>query len=82
MCADVLSVETDAQEGEPLLHLVMQGGRRVSPSPKLADIRARAERELARLPEPLRRLEPQTYPVEVAEALSRLAAEVDKRLRL
>ncbi len=81
MCGDVLSVETDQQEGEPLLHLVMQGGRRVAPSPKLADIRARAERELLRLPEPLRRLETQHYPVEVAQSLARLAAEVDKRLR-
>ena len=82
MCADVLSLETDRQEGEPLLHLVMQGGSRVAPSPKLADIRMRAERELKRLPEPLRRLETENYPVEVGEALSRLAAEVDKRLRL
>jgi nicotinate phosphoribosyltransferase len=82
MCGDVLSVETDQQEGEPLLHLVMQGGRRVVASPKLADIRARAERELMRLPEPLRRLETQNYPVEVGQSLSRLAAEVDKRLRL
>jgi nicotinate phosphoribosyltransferase len=82
MCGDVLSVETDQQEGEPLLNLVMQGGRRVVASPKLADIRARAERELMRLPEPLRRLETQNYPVEVGQSLSRLAAEVDKRLRL
>jgi nicotinate phosphoribosyltransferase len=82
MCGDVLSVETDQQEGEPLLHLVMQGGRRVAASPKLADIRARAERELMRLPEPLRRLETQNYPVEVGQSLSRLATEVDKRLRL
>ena len=82
MCGDVLSVETDQQEGEPLLHLVMQGGRRVAASPKLADIRARAERELMRLPEPLRRLETQNYPVEVGQSLSRLAAEVDKRLRI
>ena len=81
MCGDVLSVETDQQEGEPLLHLVMQGGRRVAPSPKLADIRVRAARELARLPEPLRRLETDNYPVEVGQSLSRLAAEVDKRLR-
>jgi nicotinate phosphoribosyltransferase len=82
MCGDVLSVETDQQEGEPLLNLVMQGGRRVVASPKLADIRARAERELMRLPEPMRRLETQNYPVEVGQSLSRLATEVDKRLRL
>jgi nicotinate phosphoribosyltransferase len=81
MRADVLSVEADQQEGEPLLQLVMQGGKRVAPAPKLADIRARAGRELARLPEPLRRLETAKYPVEVGAALTRLAADVDKRLR-
>jgi hypothetical protein len=34
------------------------------------------------LPEPLRRIEPgATYPVEVADELVKLAAEVDSRLR-
>jgi nicotinate phosphoribosyltransferase len=43
--------------------------------------RARAERDLARLPEPLRRLKSGTaYRVEVADALHRLAAEVDQRI--
>ena len=81
MAGDVLSVESDNQAGEALLQLVMRGGRRVGPSPTLADARARAACDLARLPEPLRRLEPQAwYPVEVADALVRLAAEVDSRL--
>jgi nicotinate phosphoribosyltransferase len=81
MVGDVISVEGDRQAGEPLIEQVMRGGRRVAPSPTLADIRARAARDLARLPEPLRRLEPQaSYPVQVAEALSRLAHEVDLRL--
>jgi nicotinate phosphoribosyltransferase len=82
MRGDVLSVEGDAQDGEPLMQLVMQGGRRVAPSPPLADIRARAARELARLPEGLRRLEPAaSYPVEIADALRQLAGDVDRRLR-
>ena len=81
--ADVLSIENDKVDGEPLLRLVMQGGRRVSDAAKLADSRVRAQRELARLPEPLRRLEPgAAYPVEVTEKLQRLAAEVDRRLGL
>jgi nicotinate phosphoribosyltransferase len=59
----------------------MEGGRRISPSPALAEIRARAARELERLPEPLRNLEPgATCPVDVAEQLKRLASEVDRRL--
>ncbi len=81
MAGDILSLENDDQAGEPLIELVMQGGKRVAPAPTLAEIRARAARDLERLPEPLRRLEPgASYPVEVSEALSRLAAEVDGRV--
>jgi nicotinate phosphoribosyltransferase len=81
MIGDILSVETDTQSGEPLIQLVMQGGRRIAPSPSLAEIRARAARDLGRLPESLRRLEPgASYPVQVTDALVRLAAEVDSRL--
>ena len=81
IAGDILSIESDRQSGEPLIQLVMQGGRRVAPSPTLSEIRARAAREFERLPEPLRRLEPgATCPVEVAAALRRLAGEVDSRL--
>jgi nicotinate phosphoribosyltransferase len=78
---DILSIERDDQTGEPLIHPVMKGGRRIAPRPTLAEIRARAARDLERLPEPLRRLEPgASCPVKVADALVRLADEVDRRL--
>jgi len=81
MAADVLSVENDEHNGEPLIELVMQGGRRVTPSPPLAAIRERAACDLARLPEPLRRLDPDAgYPVQIGARLLRLAEEVDTRL--
>jgi nicotinate phosphoribosyltransferase len=81
MAGDVLSVESDAQEGEPLVRQVMRAGRRVAPPPSLAESRARAARNLAQLPEALRRLEPDaSYPVQVGDALVRLAAEVDARV--
>jgi nicotinate phosphoribosyltransferase len=81
MSGDLMSVESDAQAREPLLRPVMREGRRIAAGPTLAECRAHAARELARLPAPLRRLEPGTaYPVEVAAALSGLAAEVDRRL--
>jgi nicotinate phosphoribosyltransferase len=81
MAADVLSVEHDEHNGEPLIELVMQGGRRVTPSPRLAAIRERAACDLARLPEPLRRLDPDAgYPVQIGARLLRLADEVDTRL--
>jgi nicotinate phosphoribosyltransferase len=81
IAGDVLSIEGDRQSGEPLIQMVMQGGRRLAPSPTLSEVRARAARNLECLPEPLRKLEPgATCPVEVAEALLRLAREVDSRL--
>ena len=59
----------------------MKNGRRLQPQPTLAEIRARAARDLERLPEPLRRLERSaSYPVQVTDRLVRLAAEVDQRL--
>src|SRR5262249_28417172 len=81
MVGDALSAEHDQQPGEPLIELVMQGGKRIGSAPTLDEIRARAARGLERLPEPLRKLDPGTsYPVEVSEALKRLAADVDARM--
>jgi nicotinate phosphoribosyltransferase len=81
MSGDVISIESDAQAGEALLQPVIQGGRRIAPSPALADCRARAARDLARLPAALHRLVPgSAYPVEVTGALTELAAEVDRRI--
>jgi nicotinate phosphoribosyltransferase len=76
---DTVTAETDRQPGAPLLEQVMAGGRRVRPLPTLAEARDRARAQLARLPEPLTRLEaaPTAYPVEIAPALHALAAEVD-----
>ncbi len=81
MLGDILSLEDDHQPGELQLRQVMKDGRRIGPLPELADIRAHAARELARLPDDLRELTPATaYPVEVADALRKLAGEVDRRL--
>jgi nicotinate phosphoribosyltransferase len=81
MAGDVLSVADDSQPGEPLLEPVMRAGRRLRPSPSLAEVRARAAAGLAALPAPLRRSDRVArYPVTVAEALVRLAEEVDRRI--
>jgi nicotinate phosphoribosyltransferase len=80
MCGDILAAETDRHPGEPLLQPVMRAGTRCAAAETLAEIRARAAQNLARLPEPLRRLEQGApYPVEVAASLIRLAAEIDRR---
>ncbi len=81
MAGDIISTETDKQAGQPLIEKVMQGGRRIRPSPALAEIRDRAARNLEQLPESLRRLEANaSYSVKVADALIALAEAVDKRL--
>jgi len=81
MLGDVVTVEGDDQPGEPLLKPVMKAGRRIAPAPTLAEIRERAARQLEKLPEPLRSLDPKaSYPVTIAEPLLRLTEETDRRL--
>lgn len=77
---DVLTIDGDPQDGEPLLRPVMRAGRRLAPSASLAEVRARTAAELAALPPALRRLDPAPpFRARVAPALAALAAEVDAR---
>lgn len=81
MAGDILSLESDAQSGEPLVEIVMKKGQRLGQSPTLTEIRARAAHDLERLPLAMRDLTPGTnYSVKVADALVRLAADVDARI--
>lgn len=77
---DVVTVEGDAQAGDPLLRPVMERGRRL-PAPRLDSARSHALEQLSRLPEALRALRPAAapYPVEIAQALRSLAVEVDRQ---
>jgi nicotinate phosphoribosyltransferase len=68
---DVITVEGDAQPGEPLVLPAMRGGRRL-PQPGFAESRARCLRDMARLPAPS---------VQIAPALRALADEVDRATR-
>jgi len=80
MAGDVLTLSDDPATGEALLAPVMRAGRRVGPPETLEAVRARAADQLARLPEPLRRLETRpAYPVEISARLRALADEVDRR---
>lgn len=76
---DVVTLETDPQDGEPLLEPVMERGRKRA-LPSLQAARIHASQQLERLPERLRSLEaaPFPYPVEIAPALKALAEEVDR----
>jgi len=78
MRGDILSVESDKRDDEPLIAQVMRGGQRVAPAPTFAQMRERAASGLARLPEPLRRFEASDYPVTIADALKTLAADADR----
>jgi nicotinate phosphoribosyltransferase len=82
MRGDILSLESDKQPGETLIVPVMRAGKRIAGAPTLAQIRERAARDLARLAGPLARLESGfEYPVNVADALSALAKQIDAKTR-
>jgi nicotinate phosphoribosyltransferase len=74
---DVIAKADEADlPGSPLLEHVMRDGRLAAPLPGLRDAQERAKRQLARLPEPHKRLTgAQPYPVRYSDKLdmSRLA---------
>lgn len=79
MAGDVLTLEDDEQDGEPLIRPVMRNGRRIGALPTLSDARDLCTAQLDRLPAHLRRLaNDPPYPVEVSEALRSLADAVDR----
>lgn len=81
MSGDVLSVASDQHEGDPLIACVMRNGRRLANPPALKEIRELVRQDLDRLPQALKSLDPAVaYPVEIADPLRLLAAEVDLRL--
>jgi nicotinate phosphoribosyltransferase len=79
MESDIVTVEGDQQQGEPLIKHMMRGGKRLAAGAAIADIRSNAAANLARLPEPLCILqEPYNYQVEISGKLHELAAQVDR----
>jgi nicotinate phosphoribosyltransferase len=82
MTGDLVGRDGDRHNGEPLLELVMRGGRRIKGAPTLDDIRQLAKEQLERVPEALRAVVPSAiYPVQVAGELDALAADVDRRIK-
>ena len=80
MAHDVLTLADDPQDGTALIQPVMREGRRLAPAPAPADVRARVDDELARLPEHLRQLQDgPPYQVRVSQALRDLAKACDER---
>ena len=62
----------EAVDGEPLLRAAMRKGKRVGDLPSLTEARTHAAASLARLPEPLRRLDPFAVPVEISPGIRQL----------
>jgi nicotinate phosphoribosyltransferase len=70
-----------APEAEPLLTMVMEGGRIIQPLPSLDDLRQRFQEELFRLPDRYKVLrEPPSYPVRLSPGLLRLQEEAKRHL--
>lgn len=80
MSGDLLTLEGDPANGEPLIQPVMRAGERLAPAAPLGDSRARALRGLQSLPEALKQLDrAPAYPVRVAAAIELLARAVDEK---
>jgi nicotinate phosphoribosyltransferase len=80
MASDVLSLDNDTLPGEALVAPVMRHGKRIATAPSLLQIREHAARNLASLPEPLRRLEGGAdYRVTISDKLKDLAARADAK---
>ncbi|GIW93907.1 MAG: nicotinate phosphoribosyltransferase [Pirellulaceae bacterium] len=80
LAGDSISLEDAPQPGQPLLELVMRGGRRTRPPVPLAELRESAARNLAQLPPAFCQLETdQRYPVEISEAIRNLAQQCDQQ---
>jgi nicotinate phosphoribosyltransferase len=76
---DTLAAYDDAPVGDPLIVPVLRAGARLSPSPPLAEVRARAAAALKSLPPGARRLTaPEPVPVQVADSIKALAAQADR----
>jgi len=79
---DVITIEGEAQQGEPLIKPVMRAGRRVQAAEPLAVLRERSARERTRLPAHLRALGTQPlYPVSSARSVLALAKQADEERR-
>jgi len=80
MSGDTVTVDNAPCAGQPLLQLVMQGGKTVAGQPTLVEAREYARRQLNSLPMSLRQLSnTPEYPVIISAELRALAKTVDER---
>jgi nicotinate phosphoribosyltransferase len=80
MVGDVVALAGDVVPGQPLLEQVMRGGQRILPAPTLNAVREVTARNLAQLPNVLRKLDAAAeYPVEIARSVRDRARLADQR---
>lgn len=78
---DVVGLELERYDAEPLLKMVMKDGQRVRPSPPVADVRARCAEQLAMIPEPVLKLRgAERYSVTISSELRRMLGDLRARL--
>lgn len=76
---DILTLDGQEREGDPLLAPCMRRGERLLPAATLEHGRARAHEQIERLPGALRSIvHPARYPVEIDESVRSLAERVDQ----
>jgi nicotinate phosphoribosyltransferase len=76
---DAVTTVQDSDSGDPLMHPVMTGGRRLVPAPKLTELREWTASQLTLLPDSLRSLEADhPYDVRISQPLQDLAQAVDQ----
>jgi nicotinate phosphoribosyltransferase len=79
---DVIALETEKMEGEPLLVKVMEKGEITYDLPSLEEIRVAAAKSLTLLPEKYKKVKKAPeYPVEISQELEKLIAKLEVRIR-
>ncbi len=79
MNGDVLTLDSDNQEGEALIIPFMKEGKRLEERIPLQEIRQKTLENYETLPDNLKRLEFAPYSVEISDLLTELAESVDRR---
>ncbi len=83
MTGDIMTLESDRQNGVPLITKVMAGGKRIERSVPLQASRTHLLDQVSNMPDYLKEIEgdaAQKYPVEISASLQEYAKEVDRRM--
>ncbi|MCS7095918.1 MAG: nicotinate phosphoribosyltransferase [Nitrososphaerota archaeon] len=79
---DVIALEDEEVDGEPLLVKVIEKGNIIYDYPSIEDIRKRALENLSRLPDKYKKLvRPAEYPVQISLKLKKLMNDLERRLK-